>query len=191
MTNRALRTTTRERGYNLVEVLIAIGLLGVVIMAVITLFFFGRRNVFSGRQMTHAVAVGTRVLEDLSTQNKRQIYLGAFGIADNGTGANVTIAGRTYPNSRIRSTSATVIPSPPSDIQTQTVGGPLFLDDWTAQLGTRLRNGTVSVVLTPIEDPTNTPAQFGSATMMKIRVIVQWDEGFRHRNIVLDSVKPF
>jgi prepilin-type N-terminal cleavage/methylation domain-containing protein len=186
-----MKSRKSQKGYNLVEVLIATGLMGVVMLYVVTLFFWGRKNVFSGRQMTHAVAVGTRVLEDLSSINKRSIYLGAFDIADTEAGADVTIAGRTYPNSRLRSTDPNVIPSPPSDIQDQTALGPLFLDDWTAQLGNNLRNGSVSVVLTPIEDPTNTPAQFQTAMMMKIRVIVQWDEGLRRRSVFLDTVKPF
>lgn len=191
MTGCYMKSRKSQKGYNLVEVLIATGLMGVVMLYVVTLFFWGRKNVFSGRQMTHAVAVGTRVLEDLSSINKRSIYLGAFDIADTEAGADVTIAGRTYPNSRLRSTDPNVIPSPPSDIQDQTALGPLFLDDWTAQLGNNLRNGSVSVVLTPIEDPTNTPAQFQTAMMMKIRVIVQWDEGLRRRSVFLDTVKPF
>lgn len=195
MTGCWMKSKRSERGYNLVEVLIATGVLGAVMLSVVTLFFFGKKNVFSGRQMTYAVAVGTRVMEDISAVNKRGLYLGAFNIADNATGTNITIAGRTYPNSRIRSTNATVIPSPPSDIQTQTVGGPLFLDDWTAQLDGRLRNGSVSVVMTPLEDtnlPTpNNPVQFRTALMMKVRVIVQWDEGLRRRSIVLDTVKPY
>ncbi|MGK2858376.1 MAG: type IV pilus modification PilV family protein [Thermoanaerobaculia bacterium] len=186
-----MKNTSLQRGYNLVEVMIAMGLLSVVMLSVLTLFFFGRQNVYSGKQMTRAVAVGTRVMEDLSSINKRSIYLGAFNIADNAVGANVTIAGRTYANSRLRSTDATVIPSPPADIATQTAGGPMFLTDWTAQMGTDLRDGSVSVVLTPLEDPTNSPAQFRTATLLKIRVIVQWDEGLRRRNIVLDTVKPF
>lgn len=180
-----------QRGYNLVEVLIATGVLGAVMLSVVTLFFFGRRNVYSGKQMTRAVALGTRVLEDISGLNKRSLYLGVFNIADDATGDDITIAGRTYPNSRIRSTNPTVIPSPPTDIQDQTSPGPLFLDDWTTQLGTQLKDGSVSVVLTPIEDPTNTPAEFQSATMLKIRVIVQWSEGLRRRSIVLDTTKAF
>jgi len=191
MMERDMKAKKLQRGYNLVEVLIATGVLGVVMLSVITLFFFGKRNVFSGRQTTYAVAVGTRVMEDISLLNKRSLYLGAFDIADNAIGASVTIAGRTYANSRLRSTNATIIASPPSDIQTQTVGGPLFLDDWNGQLGTRLRNGSVSVVMTPLEDATNSPARFGTAMMMKVRVIVQWDEGLRHRNVVLDTVKAF
>ncbi len=180
-----------QRGYNLVEVLVATGVLGTVLLSVLTLFFVGTRNVYSGKQMTRAVAIGTRVMEDLSGPNKRSIYLGAFDIADSATGASITIAGRTYPNSRLRSTNPTVIPSPPSDIATQTALGPMYLDDWSAQLGNQLTNGSVSIVMTPIEDPINTPARFRSATMMKIRVIIQWDERLRHRNIVLDTVKPF
>src|SRR5258707_2379926 len=58
---------SRQRGYSLVEVLIAMAITSVVLLTVVTLFYMGRRNVYSGKQMTYAVSVGTRVTEDLST----------------------------------------------------------------------------------------------------------------------------
>jgi len=54
-----------QSGYSLIEVLIAIAITSVVLLTVVTLFYMGRRNVYSGKQMTYAVSVGTRVLEDL------------------------------------------------------------------------------------------------------------------------------
>ena len=51
-----------QRGYNLVEVLIAMAITGVVILAIMSLFAIGRSNVHAGRQMTHAISVGTRAL---------------------------------------------------------------------------------------------------------------------------------
>src|SRR5438128_376018 len=71
-------------GYSLVEVLIAIAITGVVLLTVVTLFYMGRRNVYSGKQMTYAVSVGTRVMEDLSTMTSGDVFT-AFGIVDPGT----------------------------------------------------------------------------------------------------------
>src|SRR5436305_13111068 len=75
-----------ESGYSLVEVLIAMAITSVVLLTVVTLFYMGRRNVYSGKQMTYAVAVGTRVLEDLSTMSADDL-LGNFKI-DDSTGLN-------------------------------------------------------------------------------------------------------
>ena len=49
----------RQSGYSLVEVLVAIAITAVVLLTVITLFYMGRRNVYSGKQTTQAVSIGT------------------------------------------------------------------------------------------------------------------------------------
>ncbi len=186
----------KQKGYSLIETILAMALMGFVVMSLATLFFFGRRNVYSGKQMTQAISVGTRVLEDISSLNKRAVYNGAFGITDTAAGTSITVDGVTYANSRIRSTNATVIPSPPADIGTErtdvtTPTGPAFLTNWRNQIGDTLQDGSVTMILTPVEDPTNTPAQFQTATLMRIRVIVHWSEAKRRRNVMLDTVKPF
>jgi len=177
---------------------VAMALLGSVLIAIVSLFFLGRRTVYSGKQMTQAVSVGTRILEDLSGLNKEAIYNGAFNIPNTGTGGTFTIAGETYTNSRLRSTKATIIPSPPADVTTQWTAatdptGPDFLGKWRTHIGpgSKLQDATISLILTPIEDPTNTPAQFKTATMMRVRVLIQWKESMRARKLVLDTVKPF
>ncbi|MEA2338036.1 MAG: hypothetical protein QOE82_2043, partial [Thermoanaerobaculia bacterium] len=108
----ARRHSNSERGYNLMEVMIAIALLGVVMISIMALFVAGRKNVYSGKQMTAAVAVGTRVLEDLAPLSKSDIYGGLFAITGTSTGYGSTLKlGNpevTYTNCRIRSTDATV-----------------------------------------------------------------------------------
>src|SRR5437016_14135078 len=79
-----------SRGYSLVEVLIAIAITGVVMLTIVTLCYMGRRNVYSGKQMTYAVSVGTRVMEDLSTMTNTDV-LTAFGIDDNTTRESVVV----------------------------------------------------------------------------------------------------
>src|ERR1700745_1854807 len=85
---------TRQRGYSLVEVLIAMAITSVVLLTVVTLFYMGRRNVYSGKQMTYAVSVGTRMLEDLSSLQSTDV-LTAFNVADNTTPATVKVSGLT------------------------------------------------------------------------------------------------
>src|SRR5881394_4521082 len=124
-----MRTSVRtESGYSLIEVIFATALLGIVSITIFTLFVMGRRNVYSGKQASQAVAVGTQVLEDLSSLNKRMIYNGSFGIADTATGASVTlkqVSGSTVPtwaHAKVRSTDPSVMASPPTDISTEATG---------------------------------------------------------------------
>src|SRR5207237_889522 len=62
-----------QSGYSLVEVLIALAITSVVLLTVVTLFYMGRRNVYSGKQMTYAVSVGTRMMEDLSSMSSADL----------------------------------------------------------------------------------------------------------------------
>lgn len=187
----------RQAGYNLVEVLLAMAMLGVVTISIFTLFFMGRRNVYSGKQTSQAIAIGTQVLEDLQPLNRQMLYNGAFGIADTSAGDAFTIpaiapGGQSYAytNSKIRSTNATLIASPPADIATENAP-PGLLARWTALLGTKLTNSSVTLVLTPDRDLVNSPAQFGTAQLLRARVFVRWQENNRQREVVLDTVKAF
>ena len=187
----------RQAGYNLVEVLLAMAMMGVVTISIFTLFFMGRRNVYSGKQVSQAVAVGTQVLEDLQPLNRQMLYNGGFGIAATSAGAALTMpavvtGGQSYAftNSMIRSTNATIIASPPADISTENTP-PGLLTRWTTLLGTKLTNGSVTVILTPDQDAVNTPAQFGTAQLLRVRVFVRWQENSRTREVVLDTVKAF
>ena len=187
----------RQAGYNLVEVLLAMAMLGVVTISIFTLFFMGRRNVYSGKQTSQAIAIGTQVLEDLQPLNRQMLYNGAFGISATSAGSAFTIpaitsGGQSYAftNSSIRSTNPNIVPSPPVDISTDNTP-PGLLARWTTQLGTKLTNGSVTLVLTPQQDPTNSPPQYGTAQLLRARVFVRWLESGRQREVVLDTVKAF
>jgi len=183
-----------EAGYNLVEVLIAMAIFGAVVLSIFTLFFMGRWNTYSGRKTTEAVAVGQKVLEDLSPMNMKNIYNGAFNIAATDTGlssVSFSSPAATYTNCRVRSTDPNILATAPTDIQTQTTGGPDLLTRWTTLLGTRLQGGSVTLVMTPANDPTNNPAQFGTASTLRLRVLVRWREQSRPRELILDSVKAY
>src|SRR5882757_10282898 len=80
----------RQRGYSLVEVLIAMAITSVVLLTVVTLFYMGRKNVYSGKQMTVAAASGTQILEDLSTMTAQDLGTN-FNIDDNTTLGTVTL----------------------------------------------------------------------------------------------------
>jgi len=193
---RALRST--ESGYNLVEVIFATALLGIVSITIFTLFVMGRRNVYAGKQNSVAVAIGTQVLEDLQPLNKKMLYNGAFGILDTDTGAAITLPrvsgliAPTFTNARIRSTDPNIITGQ-ADISTQTTP-PGFLTRWAGMITGKLTNPSVTVILIPDQDtanPVNNPPKFGTAAILHVRVFVRWQEQGRGREVVLDTVKAF
>lgn len=170
----------RESGYNLVEVLIAMALMGTVVMSIMGLFYFGRRNVYSGKEMTLAVAVGTHVLEDFNTMTKSGM-VAAFALPTTTAGTANTVSGQSFPNSFIRTTNTISAATDPNG----------FLQRWRDEMvnNNKFQNGAVTIVFTPTADGTNTPAQMGTATVVKIRVFVTWGEAIRTREVVLDTVK--
>lgn len=191
------RIRRRQAGYNLIEVMLAMAMLGVVTISIFTLFYMGRRNVYSGKQVSQAVAIATQVLEDMQPLNKQMLFNGAFGIAGNSAGTAFTVPpvvaggpGYVYTNSKIRSTDATFIASPPADISTENTP-PGLLTRWAGLNGEKLANASITLVLTPDQDPVNTPAQFATSQVLRLRVFVRWDESTRRREVVLDSVKAF
>ena len=194
------RTIHASRGYNLVEVLIAMAILGVVMISIFSLFIMGRRNVYSGKQMTQAVAVGTQVMEDFAGLNKKMIYNGCFNIADADTGTDITIptpTSRTFAHAKIRSTDPNVIASAPSDISTEngptsTQPGPGLMAKWQTLLAgsSKLTKGSVTVILQPDQDSVS-PDRFKDAPIMRIYVLVRWKEAGRVRQLQLDTIKSY
>ena len=191
-------THSKESGYNLVEVIFATALLGIVSITIFTLFVMGRRNVYSGKQASQAVAIGTQVIEDLAPLNKKMLYNGAFGILDTDTGGAITLprvsglATPTFTNAKIRSTNATIV-SGQADISTQATP-PALLTKWTNLIAGKLTNPSVTLILIPDQDtasPVNNPPRFGTAALLHVRVFVRWTESGRGREVVLDTVKAF
>jgi len=179
------------------EVMIAIALLGVVMISIMALFVAGRKNVYSGKQMTNAVAIGTRILEDLAPLNKQDIFNGLFAIPATSAGYGSTLKlgtpPVTYTNCRIRSTDPTVGSPTATDVSTQSAGTnpPDMLTKWRDQMGTSLANGSVTLIMIPTNDPTNATAQFGTASVLQVRVLIQWDEGQRRRELILDTSRAY
>lgn len=200
MKDETIRTRRiSERGYNLVEVLIAMALLGTVMISILGLFVAGRSQVYSGKQMTVALSLATRVTEDISTLDVMSIYH-AFLIDPTATPVgDVTVeagvglpANGPYPDSLLRRTGDLT----QERNATTTPAGPGFLARWYKELSNaetyagadtqqeKLANGEIFLVLTPQE-----PADFEHNSILRVRVIVRWDEGQRRREAVLDTVK--
>lgn len=196
----------RQSGYSLVEVLIAMAITSVVLLTVVTLFYMGRRNVYSGKQMTYAVSVGTRVMEDLSNSVETDV-LTAYNITDATATSAVTVNNVTYANSLLRDTTgctANGTPPPNWTCTNDTNGYLANYKDLVTQAVVsgqgehgKLSNAVVGLILTPTS-PANAPAincpsancPWTTARFLKIRVFIQWDEGQARRRIAFfDTTK--
>jgi prepilin-type N-terminal cleavage/methylation domain-containing protein len=181
-----------ERGFNLVEVLVAMAITAVVIISVATLFVMGRRNVYAGKQTTAAVAVATRITEDLSHMTHSEVY-DKFGLAPSSAGwAGATLAaskkveGTTYYNCVIRTNA---------DAADADKDKAKLIDGWLKLMQPKFANPQISVIFMPrldVKDPATDTAAVPVSTLLQIRVVLTWDETVsnkRHRSLIVDAVK--
>lgn len=166
----------RQAGYNLIEVLIAMALMSVVLLSIVTLFFFGRANVYSGKQMTAAISVGTRIMEDFSVLSKDDVVT-FFGLA------SATLTDVTGPDGRSYTTSYKMTTSPMPSTP------PAYLSNWNALIPTnRFTDPKITLIFSPRRGDATTPT-IANAQFLRIRIFVEWKETRRQRRIVLDTVK--
>lgn len=64
-----------EQGSSLIEVTLALGLMGAVLGAIAGLFVIGAGGVKSGRNASEALAVARSMIEDMECWGPRQVYL--------------------------------------------------------------------------------------------------------------------
>lgn len=189
-----------QSGYSLIEVLIAIAITSVVLLTVVTLFYMGRRNVYSGKQTTYAVSVGTRVLEDLSNMTATDVRTN-FKIDDNTTLGTVTVQGlgafagngMSIDNSVGRDTTVCTTNAMPPPAWNCGANDPNnYLAAWNDLIGqSKLTNCVVGLVITP-RNPTDVNKKWTTAQYTKVRAYVQWDEGpGRKRLAYFDTTKVF
>lgn len=181
----------RQSGFNLAEVLIAMAVLGTVILSIITLFYLGRANIYSGKQMTRAASVTVHANEDINPLSSADL-LAAFNITTTtAMGTSPTIAGATYSSSIVRSTSACTS-AVVNGVTTWSCGADDkkgYLARWKGLLGSeRITKGNVTLVFLPrnIPAPGTDPTK---AALVNVRVITEWSETSRNRNVAVDLVK--
>ena len=183
-----------QSGYSLIEVLIAIAITSVVLLTVITLFYMGRRNVYSGKQQTLAVATGTQILEDLSTMTAQDLGTN-FNIDDAVIPGPVVLQGisdgpsgqLSFANSIGRdSSNCTVSSTAPAYAITCTNDPTGYMAKWLRTLSPQanksavLTNPLIGMVITP-RLPANVNLKFTTAEFIRVRVYVSWEEGSNRR----------
>ena len=188
---RARAFRKNESGYNLVEVLISMAILGVVIISIFGLFLSGQHNIYSGRQMTQAVSISNRVMEDIAHLSKDSLYA-AFGVdVATATLGNVdldpteALPNDKYTSALTRNTASFTAAQDPSG----------FLQRWKNAIAgdSKLAFGTVHVVMMPRnrDDVGGTITETANidGELIRVRVIVRWQESTKHRQIVMDTIK--
>jgi hypothetical protein len=65
-----------------------------------------------------------------------------------------------------------------------------LLKKWSDDAKKRLDRATVAVVMTPQKEyPVGAALTAANATIMRVRLLVRWNESGRRREVILDSVK--
>ena len=92
MTRLGVRNETdsgRERGFSLIEVTMALGLLATVLISIASLFILGGRQVHQGKSTTSATALGQTIMERIDQLPYSGIYT-TFGGVDASTSLSVS-----------------------------------------------------------------------------------------------------
>jgi len=180
-----------QRGFNLVEVLVAMAITAVVIISVATLFVMGRRNVYAGKQVTAAVAVATRITEDLSHMTHGEVY-DKFGLAPTASyagatmSASKTVEGTSYTNCILRTNADAADPDKDKA---------KLLDSWIKLMQPKFTNPQITMIFMPRLNPADPATDTGTvptSNLLQIRVVLTWDETVsnkRHRSLIVDAVK--
>jgi len=157
-----------RKGYNLIEVLIAMALLSWVVLVISGLFIYGQKGVYSGKIQTKAVAIGQKVYEDLKNlPGYDQKYLVFEAVK--GTATKSTTYTATYTN-----------PHTSGDIMWQVVEG------WKQVLADMGPAAQIEATLTPLIPITGGSATFGNGFFVHYHIRITWSEGLRNRNVTFD-----
>jgi type II secretory pathway pseudopilin PulG len=156
-----MTTTSRGRqaGFSMVEVLLALGLLGAVLVSIASLFIIGGKRVAQGRERTEAVSAGTHIMETLDNMSYRGLYTNFSSASDPGAAAGPL---------SIDSRSHTVA---------LTLG-------WQNLIDEKLENGFAIVTIERLGG-----TDFRTARGIRARTTVYWDDLNRTRNITLETVR--
>jgi prepilin-type N-terminal cleavage/methylation domain-containing protein len=197
----------KQSGYSLIEVLVAIAITSVVLLTVVTLFYMGRRNVYSGKQTTAAVSIGTRMLEDLSAMTAEDVLnnfaiddntarttvnlQGVYGTATGGVAGQVQFAG-----SATRNTSACTINTSTDPATITCANDPNgYMVNWMRMvlphknINEIFTQPEIGIILTP-RNPVVAAEPWTTARFTKVRAYVSWQEGpARRRYAFFDTTK--
>ena len=108
----------QDRGFSLIEVLFAMGILASILVAIISLFVLAQRSIYSGKQLTRATTIAQNITEEMLRMLPRETWLvvGADDTDNSGSWLSHDSAGArtTNPNSNPNSCTFTTSTCTPS-----------------------------------------------------------------------------
>lgn len=158
----------KNKGYNLIEVLVAIALLAWVVLVIAGLFIWGQRGIYSGKQQTKAVALGQKIYEDLNSlefTNKYKMFQAAAGNSTKTTTYETTTAN-------------------PFNSETEPVIYNIF-NTWIDGMKDLSENTTITCTLTPKRPKSGGTATFGNCLFVQFDLTINWTQVQRLRRINL------
>ena len=175
------RQARSSRGFSLAEVLIAVALMAVIILAVFGLVTAGVRRAYGGKKMTEASAVAQSALDRVNQQKPQDL----FGALDTDT-----TAVRTWTKTSPANPDTTVTPAAEGGTGVQATRDAIRTLLVNSDLpGSAGRATTLTVTMTPVKYNTANPT-FASCTMVRIDVdLTWWEFGTRARQVHLTSTQ--
>jgi prepilin-type N-terminal cleavage/methylation domain-containing protein len=158
-----------ESGFSLIEVLVSLGLLAGVMVGVSSLFIYGGKEVKSGKEMTEAYAVAHDIVEELD----RMTYTQAYSY---------------FAPTTVNLTTATSYTIATDGTETLTTAADATRDGYQANIDQALHNGSATITFEGM-DATGTAAAFTLGISVRVTVMVEWDEGDKHRYLHVSSVR--
>lgn len=162
----------RTKGFSLAEVLVAVALLSVIILALFGLVTAGVRQAYGGKKMTQGTIVARNALERVNVERAPQTILGAANTDSTATrtwtrsGTGVTESGGTTGNATIRTAISNMLRD--SDLPSAAGAQP-----------------SLTVTMTAVPGGTN----FTTASMVRIVVdLTWWEWGRRRRQVRLQAL---
>ena len=120
MNEQRSRRRQAEQGFNLVEVILAMGILAGVLISISSMFVLGGRQVKGGKTMTEATVLAHDLMEEFDSASFTGLYTGLGAAATDTT----------------HTVSSTVVSSP--------------INAWQAEIERKLENGSATVNILPI-----------------------------------------
>lgn len=163
----------REAGFNLAEVLVAVALLAVILLALMGLVSSGVNRAYSGKKMTEGTMLAQAAMERANIYAAHKL----LGAADTATSAT-----QTWTRKGVTTTPAAVTGTTAEAIERTAWHDLLAAADLPAD--TKFP-ATLTVSMTPVPSGTN----FGTASMVLVVVDVNWTEwGTRKRQVRLQTL---
>jgi prepilin-type N-terminal cleavage/methylation domain-containing protein len=163
----------RDRGFSLAEVLVAVALLGVILLALMGLISSGVHRAYSGKKMTEATILAQAAMERANVYAAHKLLGAADGAAS---------ATQTWTKIAAAATPGVVTGTSAEAIERTAWHDMLAAADIPADSAFP---ATMTVSMTPVPAGTT----FGTATMVRIVVDVNWTEwGTRNRQVRLQAL---